>query len=90
MITQEQVDKFIEEATAQIKEIDAEFEKTKRFIADNQGNFTRSPEIEAKAQELLAQAKQKAELAGRERAFDQRNAVQVSAPHARRTRGLAI
>ncbi len=91
MLTQEQVDKILEETLAKMKEIDEQFEKTKRFIEENQGNFSESPEIKAQAAELLAQAKRRAELEGRERAFAQENAAAVGAPaKARRSRGLMI
>lgn len=90
MLTQEQIDKIIEETQAKMREIDAEFEKTRRFIEEHQSSFAMTSAIKAEAEALMADARRKAEAAGRERAFAQEGVAGNVAPRARRSRGLAI
>lgn len=93
MLSNDQVEQFLDDMLAKMHEIDQVFADTKAWIEANQHNFTLSPEVEQEARQLLVDAKRKAEQAGREQAFDQEMALGAntsSAPRMRRARGLAV
>lgn len=92
MLSNEQVEQFLDDMIFKMQEIDHLFNDTKEWIAANQNKFTLSPEVEQEARQMLADAKRKAEQAGRDSAYAQEMAFlenTYSSPR-RRARGLAV
>lgn len=65
MLDQEKVTAFIEQAEREMQRIDAEFERVKQAVQAQGGNFADTPEIKKEAEALLAEAKARAEEAGK-------------------------
>ncbi len=65
MLDHDKVNAFIEESQKKIKELDAVYEQNYRLLKQNEHLFRSSPEIKAKARELLEEARAKAAEDGR-------------------------
>ena len=82
MLDNEKINRFIEDALNEIREIDERYEQCKA-LCDKLPQTALSPEVEAKVQQLLDKARAEAEAAGQRR----RQTVDLTSPAAPKRSG---